>query len=329
MGKSFELLVVLLALSVVCPGADGSERSDPQIPANSEKRSPSEVYILGPGDQLSIWALGAEEIGKSPVRIDPSGYVDLPLIGRIRAGGLTVQQFNGNLASKLKTYVQAPQVAVTVTDSRSQPVSVIGAVNKPGIHQLEGRKTLVDVIAMAGGLKPEAGHTIRLTRRIERGAIPLASAHTDPSGRFSVAELNLRSVMESRNPELNIMIEPQDVIAVSKGELVYVLGQVKKSGGFVLNDRENISALQALAYAEGLDRTAAPKQAKILRVVAGQAQRTEIAVNLKLILDGKSKDVPMQADDILFVPNNTARQAGMSVLSTAVQIGTGLVIWRR
>ena len=329
MGKRFEVLVVLLGLSVGYLGAEGLEQAGSPVAANSDKQSLSEVYVLGPGDQLSIWALGAEEVGKSPVRIDPSGYVDLPLIGRVRAGGLTVQQFSGNLAAKLQTYVQTPQVAVTVTESRSQPVSVIGAVNKPGIHQLEGRKTLVDVIAMAGGLKPDAGHTIRVTRRVERGAIPLASAHTDPSGRFSVAELSLRSVLESRKPELNIMIEPQDVIAVSKGELVYVLGQVKKSGGFVLNERQNISALQALAYAEGLDRTAAPKQAKILRVVDGQPQRTEIAVNLKLILDGKSQDVPMQADDILFVPNNGARQAGMAALSTAVQLGTGIIIWRR
>jgi polysaccharide export outer membrane protein len=305
------------------------KRSELPASTSSGARTPQETYILGPGDQVSIWALGAEELGKSPVRVDPSGYVDLPLIGRLRAGGLTVQQFSTDLSARLRTYVQTPQVAVTVTESRSQPVSVIGAVNKPGIHQLEGSKTLVDVIAMAGGVKPEAGHAIRVTRRIERGTIPLAGARTDPSGRFSVAEVNLRSVLESRNPELNIMIEPHDVLAVSKGELVYVLGQVKKSGGFVLNERQNISALQALAYAEGLDRTAAPKQAKILRVVAGQSQRTEIAVNLKLILDGRSQDVPMQADDILFVPNNSARQVGMSALSTAVQIGTGLVIWRR
>jgi polysaccharide biosynthesis/export protein len=322
-------VAALLSLRVCCPAEEIVKSSEHPASTISAARVSEETYILGPGDQISIWALGAEELGKSPVRIDSSGYVDLPLIGRIRAGGLTVQQFSADLGVKLRTYVQTPQVAVTVTESRSQPVSVIGAVNKPGIHQLEGSKTLVDVIAMAGGVKPEAGHAIRVTRRIERGTIPIAGAHTDPSGRFSVAEVNLRSVLESRSPELNITIEPHDVVAVSKGELVYVLGQVKKSGGFVLNERQNISALQALAYAEGLDRTAAPKQAKILRVVAGQSQRTEIAVNLRLILDGKSQDVPMQADDILFVPNNSARQVGMSALSTAVQIGTGLVIWRR
>lgn len=328
MKKLFVFAAALLCLKVSCLAEEIPQRSELPASTISAARTPDETYILGPGDQISIWALGAEELGKSPVRIDPSGFVDLPLIGRIRAGGLTVQQFSADLSAKLHTYVQTPQVAVTVTESRSQPVSVIGAVNKPGIHQLEGNKTLVDVIAMAGGVKPEAGHAILVTRRVERGAIPLAGAHTDPSGRFSVAEVNLRSVLESRNPELNIMIEPHDVVAVSKGELVYVLGQVKKSGGFVLNERQNISALQALAYAEGLVGTAAPKQAKILRVVAGQTQRTEIAVNLRLILDGKSQDVPMQADDILFVPNNSARQVGMSALSTALQIGTGLVIWR-
>jgi polysaccharide biosynthesis/export protein len=323
------LAVASLGLAVCCPAEEAPEHAKSLGSEGSGAQIREETYILGPGDQLSIWALGAEEVGKSPVRVDPSGYVDLPLIGRVRAGGLTVQQFNANLSEKLRTYVQSPQVAVTVTESRSQPVSVIGAVNKPGIHQLEGRKTLVDVIALAGGVKPEAGHVIRVTRRAERGAIPLKDAHADPSGQFSVVELNLRSVLESRSPELNITIEPHDVIAVAKGELVYVMGQVKKSGGFVLNERESITALQALAYAEGLDRTAAAKQAKILRVTPGNTQRTEIAVNLQDILAGKSQDVPMQADDILFVPNNTARQVGMATVSTLVQVGTGLIIWRR
>jgi polysaccharide export outer membrane protein len=327
--KLFLFATVLLGATYCYPAEEVPSQPEPRGSKAGGVQVQEETYVLGPGDQLSIWALGVEEVGKSPVRIDPSGYVDLPLIGRVRAGGLTVQQFNANLGEKLRTYVQTPQVAVTVTESRSQPVSVIGAVNKPGIHQLEGRKTLVDVIALAGGVKPEAGHLIRVTRRVERGAIPLPSAHTDPSGRFSVVELNLSSVLESRNPELNITIEPHDVIAVTKGELVYVLGQVRKSGGFVLNDRQNITALQALAYAEGLDRTAAPKQAKILRIQPGETQRTEIAVNLREILDGKSQDVPMQADDILFVPNNSARQVGMAALSTLVQVGTGLIIWRR
>lgn len=321
--------VTLFCLSICCSAGETVAGKPNDEGALNADHNLGETYILGPGDQLSIWALGAEEVGKSPVRIDPSGYVDLPLVGRLRAGGLTVQQFRDDLGTKLRTYVQSPQVAVTVTESRSQPVSVIGAVNKPGIHQLEGRKTLVDVIALAGGVKPEAGHTIRVTRRAERGAIPLPTAHPDASKKFSVVELNLGAVLESRNPELNITIEPHDVIAVAKGELVYVLGQVKKSGGFVLNERKSITALQALAYAEGLDRTAAPKQAKILRIVPGQAERAEIAVNLRAILDGKSQDVPMLADDILFVPNNSARQVGMAALSTAVQVGTGLIIWRR
>jgi len=327
--KLFLVVVGLFCWSVRGTAEETSKGTQSVDAAIKTTQVPDEAYILGPGDQLSIWALGAEEVGKSPVRIDPSGYVDLPLVGRLRAGGLTVQRFRADLAAKLRTYVQSPQVAVTVTESRSQPVSVIGAINKPGIHQLEGRKTLVDVIALAGGVRPEAGHTIRVTRGIERGAIPLPTAHLDASGQFSVVDLNLRSVLESRNPELNITIEPHDVIAVAKGDLVYVLGQVKKSGGFVLNERKSITALQALAYAEGLDRTAAPKQAKILRVVPGQPQRMEIAVNLRAILDGKSQDVPMLADDILFVPNNSARQVGMAALSTAVQLGTGLIIWRR
>ena len=150
-------------------------------------------------------------------------------------------------------------VTVSVFEFRSQPVSVLGAVNTPGVHQIRGRKTLFEVISEAGGLKNEAGNSIKITRRKEFGAIPLPGAGADPSGEFSVAEVSVKSVMEARNPQENIQIQPNDVISVPKAELVYVIGAVKRAGGFILSEREQISVLQALSMAEGLDRVARPR----------------------------------------------------------------------
>src|SRR5258708_6932397 len=101
-------------------------------------------YTLGPGDQISIWALGADEIAQKPVRVDTSGYIDVPLAGRLHAAGLSVDQLKHELTERLKTQLTDPQVTINITEFGSQPVSIIGAVNKPGTHQLQGRKSLVE-----------------------------------------------------------------------------------------------------------------------------------------------------------------------------------------
>jgi polysaccharide export outer membrane protein len=124
-------------------------------------------------------------------------------------------------------------------------------------------------------------------------------------------------------------MKPYDIISVPRAETIYVIGQVQKSGGFVLNDREEVTVLQALSMAGGLDRTAQPQHARILRRQPGASTRTEIAVDLTRILNGKVPDVPMESEDILFVPNSLPKKAAIRALETAVQIGTGVAIFRR
>lgn len=311
---------LFLLVSALCIAA----QAPPMAPVAGEN-----AYILGPGDELLIQALEAEEITKNPVRVDMSGYIRLPMVGRIKAGGLTVEQLTGELTTRLKQYIQDPQVSITVTQFRSQPVSVIGAVKEPGVHQLEGRKTLIEMLSLAGGLTPEAGYTVTITRRLEYGRIPLPGAHDDESGRYSIAEVELNSVMEARDPKANIEIRPYDVISVPRADLVYVIGQVKRAGGFPLKAKESITVLQALALAEGLDRVAAPQAARILRQPTGGGQRIELAVNVRKILEGKADDVALQPQDILFIPASASKAASLRAVEAAVQIGTGVIIWRR
>jgi len=175
-------------------------------------------------------------------------------------------------------------------------------------------------------LKTEAGNSIKITRRKEFGSIPLPAATVDPSGEFSVAEVSVKSVMEARNPNENIEVKPYDVISIPRAELVYVIGAVKRAGGFVLNEREHISVLQALSMAEGLDRLASGKSAKILRSSDGSTERTEIPVDVTKILAGKTSDVSMQANDILFIPTSTAKSVGVRSIDAAIQMGTA-AIW--
>ncbi len=135
--------------------------------------------------------------------------------------------------------------------------------------------------------------------------------------------------MNAQSPEENIQIQPFDVISVPKAELVYVVGNVKKSGGFILGDRERVTALQALSMAEGLDKEAAGNGAKILRRTANGGERQEILVALSEILKGKKADVSMEPDDILFIPSSTGKKLALKSLEAAVTIGTGLAVFRR
>ena len=168
-----------------------------------------------------------------------------------------------------------------------------------------------------------------ITRRMEWGPIPLPNATPDSTGGYSVAEVSIRSLMNAKNPQENIEVKPYDVITVPKADLVYVIGAVKKSGGFVLSEKSDVSALQALSLAEGLDRSAGSSSAKILRLSAGSATRQEIPIDLKKILEGKQPDVPLLANDILFVPTSAAKNASVRAIEAMIQIGTGMAMYGR
>jgi polysaccharide export outer membrane protein len=283
-------------------------------------------YLLGPDDVIAIKALNADEIRGDAVRIDPKGEISLPLLGRLPAAGLTIERLEADVSARLAAYVRDPVVAVTIVEFRSQPVSVIGEVTAPGVQQLEGRKTLIEMLAKAGGLRPEAGQVIKITRQAEWGAIPLDSATVDPSGKFSIAEVNLNGIIQATKPDDNILIRPNDVISVPRGNLVYVIGEVKKPGGFLLRERRAISGLHALAMAEGFTDLAAAQRAMIVRQLTG-GERIEIPADLKEILNGKKSDVVLLPDDILFVPTNTAKSIAKGTVQTAISAVTSALIY--
>jgi polysaccharide export outer membrane protein len=299
----------------------------PPAPEASEGQLRS-TYVLGPDDQITVRALDVEEISEKPTRIEMSGHIRLPLVGRIEAAGLTVEQLENEIARRLKEYVKEPEVSVSIVEFRSQPVSVIGSVRSPGVHQLEGRKTLVEILSLAGGLADDAGYSLKITRRLEWGPIPLKTAQNDATAKYSVAEVRLKEILDASKPEENIVIKPYDVISVPRAEMVYVTGQVQRAGGYVLRERETLSVLQALSLAGGLSGVASPKSARILRPTEAGASREEIAVDLGQIMLGKAKDVPLRAEDILFVPSSAPKKAIARAAEAALSIATTLAIYR-
>jgi len=294
-------------------------------PAGSSTDQPS-PYVLGPSDIITIQVLDVDEISNKPIWIDTSGFINLPLVGRLKAAGLTVQELEAQLNTQLKAFVKEPHAVVSISEFRSQPVSVLGMVNAAGVLQVQGRKTLLEVLSMAGGLRPDAGRVAKITRRLDFGEIPLPDATTDPSGQFSVADLHLKALMEGRSPEQNILVRPHDVISVPKADIVYVIGEVKKAGGFVLSDRTT-TVVEALAMAEGMLPDANRKNAEVLRTVPGKEERERIELKLSKILSGKERDIALQAEDILIISPSVMSGLKRRVGETALSVITSVAIW--
>jgi polysaccharide biosynthesis/export protein len=287
----------------------------------------SSSYVLGPEDQITVRVFAADDIPDKPVQIDNDGTVTLPMIGQVHAAGLTVEQLQANLITAYKKYFKDPQVTVQVNDFRSQPVSVAGNVNTPGVVQLKGNRNLMEVLGQAGGLRADAGDSVLITRNLSEGPIPVAGAFTDPTGKYSVAHIDVRAVMSGKDPEGNITIKPHDVITVARARMVYVLGNVSRPGGYVMTDNETMSVTQAIAVAGGWDKTARLSQAKVLRADGG-AERESIPLDVKKIMENKSPDLQLKPDDILYVPNSMGKQIGARGLEAAIGLGTGVLIWR-
>ena len=255
-----------ILVSALCASALLAQTPATDVTVESPKSNTDPGYRLGPDDRITINALHAEEISGKMIQVDGTGFVNLPMVGRVKVGGLTVPEAETAIANSLKTYIERPLVTVNVTEYQSQPVSVLGAVTTPGQYQVKGQKTILDMLSMAGGLKPDSGHVVRITRRLDNGRLPLPGATEAPSGQFTVAEIKLKALMELKDPAQNLVVMGHDVITIPKAEMIYVMGEVQKAGGFVLNDQENLSAIQALALAGGITKSAAKPRQDPLRV---------------------------------------------------------------
>lgn len=298
--------------------------------AGSTQVNSGAAYVLGGGDQVVLHVADVDEVSDKPLHIDPDGSIDLPLIGHVRAAGLTLAQLRAELTQRFSKYVTNPQVAVNLVDNQSQTVSVLGEVNAPGVRQLPGPRNLVEVISLAGGIKADAGSTVIVTRQTQRGPLPLPNARQDVSGRYVTASVSLDDLVAGKIPADNILIQPSDVVSIPKGEIVYVVGNVRRAGGFPLTSHASMSLLQAISLAEGLAPDAAANRARILRPTPGSdGKPKEISVDVKQIFAGKAPDVPLYANDILFIPNSAAKTGVRRATDAIVQIATGAAIYAR
>jgi len=282
-------------------------------------------YVLGPGDQIVVHTMQVKELADKQFPVEANGTVNLPLLGRVNLAGSSLEQAESAISKAAEKYYVTPDIGVAVAQFRAQPVSVIGAVGIPGVHEARGQKRLLEVLSSAGGIRGDAGPIVKITRLRAYGPIPLANAK-DAGGDTYVAEVDLKSLIDAHDPTENIYVQPYDVIAVPSAESVYVIGNVKRSGKIPLGGRSTISALETLSLAEGLDPKAAPSRARIMRETGPTTDRQEIPVDLAKILSGKGKDIYLKPNDILFVPSSAAKGVTARAIEVAITIATGVLI---
>ncbi len=264
-------------------------------------------YVLGPNDQILVRVPQEEQINERPFRIDPDGFVSLPVAGRVKAEGLTVQAMEAELAQRLRQYILNPLVSITVVQYRSDPVFFVGAFRVPGIYPLQGRRTLVEMLAAVGGTLPNASRRIKVTRRADHGPIPLPQAIQDTEKKTSTVEISMRSLTENINPEEDIVLQAYDIVSVERAEKVYVSGEVLRTSAIELGERESISVVQAMTEAGGFGPNAVRDRVMVLRPVLGTNRRAVLPVDVSKIFAGKEVDFPLLPNDVLLVQRSSTR----------------------
>jgi polysaccharide biosynthesis/export protein len=287
-------LALLLEVALTSGGAHGQTAVDgknlsPQPTSNSSSIADASRVRVGPGDRLTVKVFDVEELTQD-IRVSDRGDAALTFIGRLHLAGLTTGEAQTLIETRLRegNFVREPQVSVLIDEYGTQGVSVLGEVAKPGVYPVLGPRNLLDVISLASGLTPMAAHEATIKRR-DGAEVLTASLSYNPT-----------ELLAS-----NVELWPGDTVIVPKAGIVYVIGDVGRPGGFPMENNGRVSLLQAVALAAGVNRTAALSKAQVIHKTSAGYEQT--AVDLKRILHGKSPDIALEREDIVYIPSSVTR----------------------
>ncbi len=337
----FSYLFILVAAASLCVASPGFSQQKSQEPLKLEtaadtnsrimelagaKTARQGDYIIGSGDLLGVEVFDVPELTRD-IRVSETGFISLPLLPtKVHASGLTPYQLQDKIAELLQTngLISTPEVTVSVKEQRSQPITVIGAVKTPMVIQAMRQTTLLQVLSQAGGISEDAGSIVMVTRSLDTD---VAQPTADPQPQtFTIA---LNDLLDSGDGRFNIPVIGGDVVSVPRAGIVYIVGAVARPGGFVMqNDRDRMTALKVLSLAGGTLGTAKSNQSVILRKDPATGQREQVHVDLDKVLHLKGEDVTLQASDILYVPDSTAKKAAKRAGDIAISLATGIAIVR-
>ncbi len=276
---------------VVATQADLGNPPSVHIPNSGTPRQPVTVDAhmhIGPGDLLNISVFDVPEMSQT-IRVNDAGDATLNLVGPLHLAGLTAFDAQASIAASLKAcnYLVDPQVSVFISEYATQGVSILGEVNKPGVYQVLGTRTLLDIISEAGGITTFAGAEAMIKR---------ANGDTVHVALTKDAQMSFIS---------DVQLGPGDKVMIPRAGIVYVLGDVGRPGGFVMSNDGKITVIEAIALAGGPSHTSSLNRAQLIRKSAPGTPQVEIKV--KQILEGKLADMPLQSEDILYIPSSSTK----------------------
>jgi polysaccharide export outer membrane protein len=332
---AFVLIVLVFAVPFLfCQtGAENKDRAKEQSLNDRlneiKKRNDSKLiedYRLGPSDVIEISVFNIKELNKT-LEVTAQGKVTLPFLGEIQVEGLTAQELEKKLESLLDARVMRnPQVSVTIRERHSQPIHILGAVQKPGTYQLARRINLIDALSLVGGFSEKAGDKIYLRKA---STTHPATLNGETQASQKTIEVDIKDLLVVGDEKSNYVVEAGDVISVPVRveKVYYVLGDVGRPGAYEFKEKdETVRFSQALASAGGVLNTAALKDAIVVRQ-AQDGKKTHIPVNIKNVLKGSSEDLMIKPNDLIFVPNSASKQARQAILNGLSGIITaGMVV---
>jgi polysaccharide biosynthesis/export protein len=304
-------------------------------------------YRIGFDDVLDISVFEAQELNRQ-VRVSSAGDISLPLLESVHVAGLTPRELELVLQELLRrTYMKDPHVSVFVREMQSHPVSVLGAVRRPGVFQVRGSKTLLEILSLAEGLADDAGETVVIMRGAGLQTDASTGAETSTAAKEgtnkgnaaatdadksgfpgeNIVQVNLKDLLDSSSAHQNPMVNPGDIVKVLRAGIVYVVGEVQRPGGFAMKSNERMSVLQVIALSGGLTRTASKASARIIHTDEQTGERAQTPIDLSKILSGKASDPMLEPKDIVFVPNSATKTTLSRGVEAAAQTLTGLLIF--
>jgi polysaccharide biosynthesis/export protein len=290
----------------------------PAPPPALENQGPAlPVQKVGPDDLLSISVANSPELTRN-FRVSADGTLALPMLQRrLNVAGKDTPQIEKDIADELVTeqILVQPVVTVSVVEFRSRPVSVMGAVRHPITFQATGNVTLLDALTRADGLSDTAGSDILISHSHYAG---------DPSTTGLTERIPVHRLINEADPSVNLRLNGGEQIRVPFAGRVYVMGNVKKSGAYSIQDNDRLTVMKVLAESEGL-APYAQNDAYIFRKEAGRADRNEITVPIHDIMNRKAPDVGLQANDILYIPDNRTKRVTEQTILKVLSFGAGTV----
>lgn len=331
--KIFSFLISILLLSATSEPLTAQEDSN-QSEWNERLRELSVLdsgfagqnYRLGPGDLLEITVFGVDEFSRT-YRISESNTITMPHLGKVSAGGITGEELESSIAELLTIggLVNEPMVSVFIKEYRSQPVYVLGAVAKPGQYMITHQLTLIDLLAMAGGLDPGRAANYALVQRPQSGpasaaesAANLLNPPDQVESDSDVLRVDLEAMLKEGDLSLNLSVQGGDVIHVParRVDYYYVVGDVVRPGVYELpidEDDRILLLTQAVAKAGGPEKTAKMSDGILVRYTES-GDREEMAVDFNAILRGRNVDMAVEPNDIIFIPGSKFKTIGYGLL---------------